>query len=206
MKDFRSVSFDRSACQAELHRFRALLASAPELGERSALLPFFRTAPHLSAFLGSYSAYVTGTVRVAYQYPLFGDFTADLVIADSTLNSFCVVEFEDARSNSVFVARRGKSTPEWSPRFEHGFSQLVDWFWRLDDARGSTDFLHRFGPAHPRLMGMLVLGRDAFLGARERQRLAWRMERVLVDSKHITCVTYDQLVSDLTWRLQTSAA
>jgi hypothetical protein len=32
-------------------------------------------------------------------------------------------------------------------------------------------------------------------------RFDWRRERVVIDSKHIMCVTYDQLVEDLLFRL-----
>jgi hypothetical protein len=189
MKELRPVQFDRSICASELHRLKRLLASAAELDERNAILPFFRSAPHLSAFLGSYSPHMAEFDRLAYEYSLYGDFTADLVIGDAGRQSYCFVEFEDARSDSVFVSRRGKSTPEWSPRFEHGFSQIVDWFWRLDDARRSTDFAHR-------------IGRDSALDPRDRQRLRWRLERVVIDSKQIVCVTYDQLMYDLAIRLK----
>jgi hypothetical protein len=32
----------------------------------------------------------------------------------------------DLTPASVFTTRKGKSTPEWSPRLDHGFSQILD--------------------------------------------------------------------------------
>jgi hypothetical protein len=40
------------------------------------------------------------------------------------------------------------------------------------------------------------------MSAGERLRLEWRREHVVVNSKHIVCVTYDQLVEDLVFGLQ----
>ncbi|MEQ8960543.1 MAG: DUF4263 domain-containing protein [Coleofasciculus sp. C2-GNP5-27] len=52
---------------------------------------------------------------------------------DSVKKAYCFVEFENADSNSIFVDKPGKSSPEWSSRFEKCFSQIIDWFWKLDD-------------------------------------------------------------------------
>ena len=32
-----------------------------------------------------------------------------------------------------------KATPDWSPRFEHGFSQLVDWFFKLHEIAAKAE-------------------------------------------------------------------
>jgi hypothetical protein len=202
MKEFLALAFDPITCRAELNEFRDLLAASPELEERRDILPFFRERRHLSAFIGSYSPYVSRYDQLAYEYSLFGDFACDLVTGYSQARSYCFVEFEDARTDSIFVRRKGKSTPEWSSRFEHGFSQLVDWFWKLDDARPSAEFRHRFGPKQPYFIGMLVVGRAHDLADREQHRLDWRLARVVIDSKPVLCVTYDQLLADLDERLE----
>lgn len=199
MKRLNPVRFDPVACRDELRALRSLLSSPEPLSERRALLPFFRRAVHLSALIGSYSPQIGTSDLVAHEYVLFGDFTCDLVVGDSRRQSFCLIEFEDAAPDSIFV-QRGRETPVWSRRLEHGFSQLVDWFWKLDDARGSVEFQHRFGSGSPSVMGILIVGRDG-LGSRERQRMQWRSEKVIVDSRQIICLTYDQLLSDLTRQL-----
>jgi hypothetical protein len=46
-------------------------------------------------------------------------------------------------------------------------------------------------------MGLLVIGRDHYMDAGERLRLEWRREHVIVHSRRIHCLTYDELVADL---------
>ncbi len=135
------------------------------------------------------------------EYDLFGDFTADLVVGDSVKSAFCFVEFEEASSGCLFVTNRSRSAPEWGRRFEHGFSQIVDWLWKLDDMKGTSAYRARFGPEEIRFEAMLITGRSGFLDTREEARLRWRLDRVLVDSKRVHTITLDELHSDLDQRL-----
>ncbi len=125
-KEFKRIHFDPEQCRKEAEQLRDFLASNVELQERKQVLPFFKERLQLSAFLGSYHPDIVRYDLVAHELPLFGDFVADLVVGDSKNSAFAFIEFEDASPESIFVKR--KATPEWSPRFEHGFSQLVDWF------------------------------------------------------------------------------
>lgn len=202
MKMLHPLRFDPAVCRTELEELRTLLATQQDAGERRDLLPFFRRAVQLSASIGAYSPQITNSDLVAHEYSLFGDFTCDLVVGDSKRGAYCFVEFENAAPDSIFSSRSGRHAPMWSRRFEQGFSQLVDWFWKLHDARGSAEFLHRFGAPFPRVTGLLVIGRSNSLNPREHERLQWRADRVLVDSRPILCVTYDQLLNDLGERLE----
>ena len=47
------------------------------------------------------------------------------------------------------------------PRFEHGFSQIIDWFTTLDDFKKTDKFEREFGKGHVTFTGLLVVGRDA---------------------------------------------
>ena len=201
MKELRPLRFDPVTCRNELEELRGMLASGTDVAERSELLPFFRRSVQLSAYIGVYSPQITHSDLVAHEYSLFGDFTCDLVVGDSRRRAYCFVEFENAAVDSIFTLRGTRHAPAWSRRFEQGFSQLVDWFWKLHDARGSTEFLHRFGATFPRVTGLLVIGRSTAMEVREQERLQWRADRVLVDSRPILCITYDQLLADLGERL-----
>jgi hypothetical protein len=201
MKSFDSFAFDLRKCRAELDELLVLLNSQPHLQERKDVLPFFRARRHLSAFIGSYFPYLASPDRIAYEYDLFGDFACDLAIGDSTTGQYCFVEFEDATASSLFVAKGAKATLEWSPRFEHGFSQVLDWFWKLNDQEGSTEFVHRFGLTAS-YEGMLIIGRSTGLSHKERDRLRWRRDKVVSDSKRVHCVTYDELYQHLDSRLK----
>ena len=46
-----------------------------------------------------------------------------------------------------------------------------------------------------------MIGRDQHLDAGERARLDWRTNYVIVNSKKVHCMTFDQLLSQLSTRL-----
>ncbi len=192
-----------AACQVDLDALDALLAARPELSERDDILPFFRDHPHLTAFLGSYNANLTSYDRLGVEVALFGQFVADVVVGDHTRRAYCFIEFEDGQSTSMFV-RRGRRITEWSPRFEHGISQLIDWLWLLDDQEQTALFEEQFGPRPLDVVTLLVAGRDSGVSPADRRRLQWRRGHVVVNSQHLYCCTFDELLRDLRWRSQWS--
>jgi hypothetical protein len=200
MKVFEHLDFDFKQCRAEVGELRDWLDANPALGEK-AIRDFFRHRRHLSAFVGSSDSNVNRLDRIAFEYPLFGDFTCDLVVGDSARSAFCFVEFEDAGPQTLFVRRGKKTTREWSPRFDHGYSQLIDWFHKLDDMEKSSDYSSRFGAATIRHSGVLIVGRDQYLIPGERERLVWRSDHVIVASRAIQCTTFDGLAEVLQARL-----
>lgn len=139
---------------------------------------------------------------LAFEFPIVGDFTADLVVGNRGPQAFLLVELEDARQNSVFTQVGERAAHDWSPRFNHGFSQIVDWFCSLDDFKRTRRFSRDFGGGHVRFSGLLVIGRSGNLDAEERQRLSWRADKVKVDSIHVGCMTYDDLYDALSFRLR----
>ncbi len=201
MSAFEEVIFDDAQCLAELNEFAQLLTSRPELSEREHILPFFQARQHLSALLGSYGPDIITFDRLAYEMSLFGEFTADVVVGDWRRKTFCFTEFEDGMSNSIFV-KRGRQAREWAGRFDHGFSQIVDWLWKLEDLKNTATFERQFGAGRISYMAMLVIGRDSGLTNDDHLRLAWRREHVVVNSKHVYCCTFDDLERDLRQRLQ----
>lgn len=201
MKQFDTLPFSVEQCRAELAEFQALLSANPELKESQDILPFFRARRHLAAFLGSRDPDIFRYDLIAFEYDLFGDFACDLVVGDSGTRTYGFVEFEDAAANSIFVQRGAKATPEWSSRFEHGYSQVIDWFYKLDDMEKTDEFEARFGARTINFFGLLVIGRSETFSDRERRRLTWRQDRTVVNSRHIRCMTFDQLAAALTERL-----
>jgi hypothetical protein len=201
MKAFEPFAFSPDRCREELVAFKVLLDSRPELSERADILPFFGAHRHLAAFTGSLNPNLHVFDRLATEYDLFGDFRADVVVGDSQANAYTLIEFEDAKRESVFRAD-GRYTLAWSPRFEHGFSQLVDWFWKIEDQQKNDDFRHRFGTGVSRFFAVLVIGRSSFLDERGRARMAWRSDRVLINSRPTLCFTFDDLHRHLDRKLQ----
>jgi hypothetical protein len=165
------------------------------------VLRFFRDRPQLASLLGMFNPRIGVVDRIAYEFDLFGDFACDLAAGEWSTGQYCLVEFEDAAATSVFVKKGEKATREWSARFDHGFSQIVDWCFKLQDRVGSNDMLARFGKHTINYEAVLVIGRDIHLDSGELARLEWRTSHVTVNSKKVTCLTFDQLLNQLTTRL-----
>jgi hypothetical protein len=200
MKPLDKFTFSPKHCFEELYKFEQLLASKPELKESEDILPFFKKHKNIAAYIGNYAPTLVEADLLSSEYTLFGDFRTDLIIGDSKRHSYCLVEFEDATKDSVFEAKV-RTTKEWSSRFEHGFSQLVDWFWKVDDLRNTAQGRAIFGNDTFSFVGMLIVGRDQFLAQGETARLNWRVNKVKIDSNTIVCLTFDQLASGLRSKL-----
>lgn len=199
MRGLDFCDIDIKQCWVELEEFENLLRDNKELNERKDILPFFKERQHLSACIGWYAP-DNFCNQIKHEFTLFGDFRADLVVGDSVNNIYCFIEFEDATKDSIFINKE-RSTSEWSPRFGHGFSQIIDWFWKIDDVKNTSQFRSIFGTENTEYQGILVIGRDEFLSELEKARLKWYLNRVVVDSRKVICKTFDQLARDTRNRL-----
>ena len=199
MKEFTRIRYNRDECLRHLDEFRALLDSRAELEEQADVKPFFDERPQFSALVGTtYAPEACSCDLVAAQYQLFGDFGCDLAVGDSRRHVFGFVEWEDATARSLFRSRGRKATPEWSARVEAGFSQIIDWLWKLDDMSRTDEFHARFGHRHAEYFALLVVGRDDQLEhQREQTRWHWRSRRVVVNGRPVRLVTYDDLYRDV---------
>lgn len=197
MKSLSNHVFNHMKLEAELKEFRALLKNKEELSESQDILPFFRSRKDLSAFIGEYSQKLVKFDLIAHELDLFGDFTCDLVVGDSKKNTYVLVEFEDALKNSLFKANGKKATLEWSNRLEHGFGQIVDWFWKINSLIDTQEMEYLFKSRRPTFVGVLVCGRKSGLGKKELDRLEWRRDKVSVDTNPVICLTFDELLDDL---------
>jgi len=197
--------FDPVACQQDLASYERLLASNVELTERDHILPFFRAHPDLTALLGTFHPNIITYDRLAVEVRLSGEFVADAMIGDQANNALCLVEFEDGRTNSMFTPRRRQAT-EWASRFEHGFSQIVDWLWLFDDQSSTLHFEDQFGPRPIDIYALLVVGRDSGVSGIDRRRLQWRRSHVVVNSHHVYCCTFEDLLPRLQKRLDAFTA
>ncbi|MEM9275497.1 MAG: Shedu immune nuclease family protein [Cyanobacteria bacterium P01_F01_bin.143] len=200
MRNLNPFRLSLTKCVSELDEFDKLLQNE-ELQEAKDILPFFKKNLHLSAFLGSYVPNINRFDILKHEFTFFGDFRADLVVGDSITRNYCFIEFEDATRNSIFV-KKSRSTSEWSPRFEHAFSQIIDWFWKMEDFKNTTEFRSIFGSENIDFYGMLIIGRKSFLSSLDKARLEWRLNKVLIDSRKVICITFDQLAEDIRDRLQ----
>lgn len=200
MPDFQPHTFAPAICRQELRELQTLLDRSADLGE-AAFHEFFEPRAHLRALVGRYNLDLITPDRIAWQYPIFGEFRCDFAIGDWTRKAYTFVEFEDAGPKSLFVKQGDRASRAWSPRLEGGYSQLIDWFYKLQVMTNTDDMESRLGKRSIRYAGVLISGRDQHLQAGERLRLEWRREHAVVNSKHIACITYDELLRDLLLRL-----
>jgi hypothetical protein len=194
-KDFTEVTFNLVRFKKELDQFRDLLNSKKILGERE-LQELFKASLHLTANLGATIGSIGVAGQVAYEFEIMGDYGADIVFGNRE-KQFCFVELEDGDPDSVLTRAGKKSTKEWSRRFEHGFSQIVDWFCHLDDFKKTARFHRNFGYGHIDIVGLLLIGRNEGLDPDDIRRLRWRTHNVIVNSHPVVCLTYDDLYKQL---------
>ena len=145
MKELISHTFNFAAYEKELSEFKDLLDKNPELREKEDILPFFKARPNLSTQIATIIPQMVTNEKLAYEFDIFGDFASDIAVGDINSNTFCFIEFEDARTESIFVKNGKKYKQEFSSRLEHGFSQIIDWFYKIDGLQNSDDLEERFG-------------------------------------------------------------
>lgn len=201
MKRPAPFALARDALPTELAAFARLLGPPDrELGERADVLPFFARHRKLAALIGMSYSRLAAPDRVKTELSLFGDCTCDLVVGSAANGRFCFVEFEDATPTSAFQSD-SKGMPSWSPRLEHGLSQLVDWFYLLSDQSQTQQFRSFFSTDLVDYCGLLVIGRSAFLDENQQHRLRWRSQNTLIAGRPVWIVTFDELYSALAERV-----
>ncbi len=171
------------------------MTSQTDIKERAHVLPFFGKSRDLCLLLSHYTPAFRNPDRIAHEFVISGDFIIDLIVGDWQNGRYLLVEFEDGTPNSVF-SRSKKASPHWATRFEGAFSQIVDWLWKLEDMRSTSNFTHIFGGRDVVFDGLIVTGKGLNLSPQEAARLKWRVDKVRVDSKAISFVSYDDFCSD----------
>jgi hypothetical protein len=206
--------FDINECDKHIQELKHFLTTNLEIREtgKNGLQRFFSNRPNLILLLG----YWHFGLEPAFYKPevsLFSnEFRADFVIADRKKKKFVFVEFEDATENSIFKPKlqnsdSGNTSYEWSSRYEHGVSQVIDWYYRMDDYERTYKFEEYFGHREISYTGLLVIGRDKFLQQSGlMQRFRWRSSKTIINSKPLHCITFDQLLQESIEKLSTLKA
>lgn len=203
MKTLTPHIFNATNGRKEWDEYVALLGSHPILSERRHVLPFFKRRRDLSILICNYFPKIKNPDRFAHEFEIYGDFVADLVVGDSSVHHYLLVEFENGASDSIFKQKKKKATPDWAPRFEGAYSQLVDWLWKLEDMRSTSHFQAAFGSRRATFQGLIVIGKDMMLSQQEEDRLKWRLDRTMIDSNAVSSVSFNGLGDDLDHWLKT---
>lgn len=194
MKSFDAFQIDRHLYKHQLGLFEQLLTTHSELSEDKHIKPFITQYPHFTAAIAE--IFHIDVDCLAFEFDLWGDFRCDIAIGDSRTNTYCLVEIEDAKKDSIFKKQEKRGLAEFSARFEHGYSQIVDWLYKIDTLRGNTVITQeRFAQNNPKIYGILLVGRNtSFKDASQLARFEWRSKHVVVNSQPITCFTFDHLL------------
>lgn len=196
MKELKAIKFDKVTYERELEDFEQMLNNQTALSESNDILPFFTRNRQISARIGSLIPQISQIDKIAFEFDIFGDFKCDLAVGNSQTHSYCFIEFENATEKSIFIKRSDKYQPEFAPRFERGYSQVADWFYKLHNT-SDADLEERFGTHHIEYSGILIIGRNHYLTPNQRRRLKWRHKYTIVDSKNIFIITFDELLAYL---------
>jgi hypothetical protein len=200
MLTLKCATLDLPRAVADLAEFDQLLMAGDEL-EESALQEFFSARPNLLLLMPA--VFMPELAAAAYlpQCSILHEFRADYALANAERSQFLFIEFEHAKANSIFSTKRQTKSHQsfqWSYKFEHGLSQVIDWYYRLDDYQRTSRLQEHFGSQTIKYIGLLVIGRDCFLQrSGMNQRFEWRRKHTVVNSLHIHCVTFDELASAL---------
>ena len=199
---FKHLPFEFEAFQRELNEFKQLLAEKPTLSEQKDILPFFHQRPQLAIQIGTFIAELQSPDEFVFEFNLFGEFFPDLVVSKQGARDYCFIEFEDASPSSLF-RRIGKGRPSFGARFEQGYSQIVDWFCKLDDMQRTYPMRDLMGYMEVDYHGILIVGRSQYLNEAMRRRIEWRSLRTMVNMKRIYIFTYDDVYELLREKLET---
>jgi len=184
----------------EVNAFRRFLDKNPS-AEREQFLPFFAKRQQLCAFMATFHDRISSGTHVKTEGDLWSDFTCDLIAGNRNERTFVFVEFEDAGPRSLFRRKAGRKNSYWGSRVEQGFSQVVDWLFRIDREGGSDTLERDFGTRHINTMGIVVAGRSRDVSTYDRLRLDWRSANTTVGKARVAFLTYDDLLGWLEGRL-----
>jgi hypothetical protein len=187
------IDLNFKTAEKELAEFDAFLHQNAHFSERQVVTELKRRV-HLSCLIGHLSAGVPRADVYKFEFQILGAFKADLVVGNMKTKRFVFVEFESGQVNSLFGPRKTNQMRDWSREIGHGFGQLVDWGWALDDAAISKIFENAIGCEDIAPQFLLVCGRDQTMDTVENGRFSWRSRKVTLSGRQATTLTYDGLL------------
>jgi hypothetical protein len=209
MIEMIGLKLDLRQAHADLAALDKLLTDNEQLEETGpgGLQEFFTSHPHLLLLMSR--AFCPGLLPAAYlpECSVVQEFRADYAVANEDRSKFLFVEFEHAKKDSIFATKvktKANQSYQWAKTFEHGFSQVLDWYFRLDDYQRASKIEEHFGAPKIDYVGILVIGRDQFLKKTGlSQRFEWRRKYTVINSQHLHCFTFDELARELRGHYET---
>ena len=205
---FKKISFNPTDCQNELDDVKALFSKTPDINETTGsglysggLQGIFRKRKQLFALMGKI---VFGEIATKWNDEVkFGNFRADFILANDKENKVCLIEFENAKKESIFRKKtlsKKTVTYEWAPRFEHGYSQILDWKYYSIEEKASVK--NDFQVLPKEIEFALCIGWNKHLQQSNfQERFDFRKNKVTIESKTFYCMCFDSFVDELQEKL-----
>lgn len=157
MRQFDSIAYNLPAAEAELQTFKAWLGAAGFVG-KTEIVREIRARRRMCCLLASRVG-MSAPDLIRFELALKGMLRADLILGNDHFRQFVLIEFEDAKENSIFSGGTRRYR-HWARRPEHGFGQVVDWAWIRSDHPDDTVLTAAFGGRINVGSCIVVCGRD----------------------------------------------
>lgn len=195
MSSFENIKFNLKLADRELASFKKWLAGKNFVGE-TAIVAEIKQRRHMACLLAS-TLGLPAPDMIKFELTLKGMFRTDLVLGNDGQRKFGLIEFEDAKENSIF--KKGtKQYRYWGPRVEHGFGQILDWAWVSSDHPNDSVLLGGFGGPITASAYAVICGRDASLRDDvEWKRFRHRRDYLKVEGQPALVLTYDEMVLNM---------
>ena len=195
----KTFNFSRKLLDTAANELRQLLdvhkpiKERRELEEKEHLQTFFNNHPIVLCTLAHLVEMSELDVdEMQFEFDLWGNFRCDIGFGNSTTNTYCLIELEDAKKDSIF-AKKPVRHPKFSDRINRGQSQIEDWIWKIDSLKNnSNEIKELFDSDHPTITYLLIIGRNHFI---ERHSLKERFKfKKEMHSKIMKYLTYDEVL------------
>lgn len=192
MSLFDPIAFDLRRAEVELRSFESWFGKAGFVGEK-AIVAQIRARPQMACLLSAGLGLPVPDL-IKFELQMKGMFRTDLVLGNDGLRRFGLVEFENAKQNSIFKGR-AKQYRAWSPRIEHGFSQIIDWAWVRNDHPNDSLLVSGFGGRIQASAYAVICGRSGSLrDPIEEKRFAHRRDALKIEGVPALILTYDEMI------------
>src|SRR6516165_10651295 len=144
MPQLNPIQLDFGQAESELSDYKRFLQDHLTFSEKE-VVAHLKKRCHLCCLIGSMIAGVPRANVYKFEFQIQGAFRADLVVGNSDRKRFVLVEFESGGKNSLFGPKQTNQMRDWSNEIGHGFGQLVDWGWAIDNEGNSQILKNNFG-------------------------------------------------------------
>jgi hypothetical protein len=192
---FQSIEYSLPKAEAELGSFKTWLSDQTFFGETAAV-DEIKARPQMCCLLGA-NAGIHAPDLIKFELELKGIFRTDLALGHDASRKFALIEFEDAKEDSLF--RKATSQYRyWGRRLEQGFGQIVDWAWVRNENPNDSILQGAFGGRINNSAYIVICGRDVGIkDDLERSRFEYRRNKTRIEGIYALFLTYDDFVKAL---------